>query len=233
MTDLDRFVCSSQRVFLLLGPPRVTQSRRILTNTTDPWILDVGCGNHSPRYFKTGFPGCHYVGVDQTVYSNTPDEMRMMDRFIEADLEVSELEEVPDRSFDLIVLSHVLEHLRRGLEVLRVLRRKLRDGGIFFLAFPNPESVNFPHRDGSLNFYDDPTHVTLVDESALVRLLREIGAEVVYIRTTRRPVHLCLMLGRIAAAPLLGPVMGGALWDLYGFERVVVARAGPAASPAT
>lgn len=47
-----------------------------------------------------------------------------------------ELQSIPDDSLDFIIANHVIEHLVNPLGTLRVWRRKLRDGGMLFMAFP-------------------------------------------------------------------------------------------------
>ena len=37
----------------------------------------------------------------------------------------------------------------------------LKQDGILYMAFPCEESVTFPSREGTLNFYDDPTHINI------------------------------------------------------------------------
>jgi len=41
--------------------------------------LDIGCGNHSVRYFRAQYPRSHYTGVDQSLYNNTAADVAAMD----------------------------------------------------------------------------------------------------------------------------------------------------------
>ena len=50
-----------------------------------------------------------------------------------------ELAPIPDASQDFIVANHVVEHLVDPLGTLRLWRRKLRSGGILYMAFPAPQ----------------------------------------------------------------------------------------------
>ena len=126
-------------------------------------ILDVGCGNHSPSRTKRHYPKCRYYGLDKTPHHNiSKEDLVSMEQFFEIDLsDINNLSFVPDRFFDCILFSHVIEHLENGREVIAALLHKLVKGGIIYIEFPSPKSVNFPSMKGTLNFYDDPTHIKI------------------------------------------------------------------------
>lgn len=208
----------------LMAPERVRRAIALLPPGSRYQILDVGCGRHSASLFHTVYPNASYTGMDSD-RASVESEIHLMRRFLEVDLETTEFLELSNDRFDLIVLSHVLEHLRRDpVSVLQRLVGRLAVNGLLYVAFPNKLSVNFPHRQGGLNFNDDPTHVTVVDEDRLISELKPRGVEVVYNSVTRRPCYLALMLVRILFSPITGGVTGPMLWDLYGFERVVIFR---------
>jgi hypothetical protein len=121
-------------------------------------------------------------------------------------------------------LTHVLEHLEKGVKLVEDAARKLRKGGIMYVAYPSPRSVTFPSRRGTLNFYDDPTHITIIRKDELLEVFRRSGMEVVFAGMSRSIRGLLLMLARILMSPALGGVTGPVLWDLYGFEEIAVGR---------
>ena len=98
----------------IIGPTKVVQLRRWLDPRSRVRILDLGCGNHSVRYFKAAFPHSFYVGVDRELYHTTSQEAALMDSYLRLDLEAQDLGGLPDGSFDLVVLAHLLEHLRNA-----------------------------------------------------------------------------------------------------------------------
>jgi len=207
----------------LLSPSRVRQPRRYLRGLATPRILDLGCGNHSPTFFRFGIPDCSYTGVDSSVYNNTSADLGRADRLLFLDLEQTHLEDLPNGTFDLVVTSHILEHLKRGVAMLDYAIPKLRQGGILFVAYPSPASVSFPHMKGTLNFYDDPTHVTLIGRDDLTRVVHKHGMQILDTGTSRSSIGLVIMLFRIVTSPLFGGITGPMFWDLYGFEDYLVA----------
>jgi SAM-dependent methyltransferase len=208
---------------------KFVQCRGLLASCDSPRILDVGCGNHSAILAIANFPHARFVGVDRSLYNNSNRDLQLMESYFEEDLEKTNLDSIPDRAFDLVIASHVLEHLRRGTNLLPILARKVAVGGCIYIAFPVPASVDFPvrgqkHRVGTLNFYDDPTHITVLQAEEIQRIVRECGLEVVSVGVTRTIRGLLFMWPRILLSFAGGGVNGAALWDLYGFEEVVVGR---------
>jgi ubiquinone/menaquinone biosynthesis C-methylase UbiE len=69
-----------------------------------------------------------------------------------------------DAMFDLVVASHVLEHVRDPIRFLRECARVSKPGGLISIETPSERSVmlpGFPFQHDkfmSLSFYDDPTH---------------------------------------------------------------------------
>lgn len=217
-------VCSNRLLFDLFKPDKLVRLSQWIHPDLPVRILDFGCGNHSPRYFKTQYPRCRYTGVDRDIFNNTAADMALIDDFRKVDLETWDLEDLPDGSFDLVVLAHVVEHLHRGRELVRLAATKVAAGGTIYVAHPHADSVRFPHRKDTLNFYDDPTHVTVLMDGEVAGLLRALGFVILDHGRTRLARNLALMPVKVVFSPWLGGVTGPMLWDLYGFEQYVVAR---------
>jgi 2-polyprenyl-3-methyl-5-hydroxy-6-metoxy-1,4-benzoquinol methylase len=75
-------------------------------------ILDIGCGNNSPSVTKRWFPGCHYTGADIQRYNLSGEDDAAMDAFYLLGSDSSGYAEIPDGSYDFVILNHVLEHIR-------------------------------------------------------------------------------------------------------------------------
>ena len=193
-------------------------------------LLDVGAGNHSASVTKRWFPACHYAGVDRDRnYNNDARDFAAMDEFFELDLTRLEFGAIPDASYDVVLLAHVIEHLANGDQVLRALVPKLRPGGMMVVEFPGPRSMRLPSKKGTLNFHDDATHVRVFDAREVAGILRDCGLEIVK-AGTRRDWRGILLLPVFAfrAKQQHGYVPGGVLWDLFGFADEVVAVKPPA-----
>lgn len=151
-------------------------------------VLDVGCGNGSPMLTKMLAPDCCYVGIDVANYNNPDavldyaDEYKLFtpEGFAEG---IAGLEE----EFDAVISSHNIEHCNRPKETLAAMCDKLKKGGMMYMAFPSEASADFPHRNKTLNFYDDPTHIYLPEFDDVLQSLKENGMEIVFSSKEYKP----------------------------------------------
>ena len=94
-------------------------------------ILDIGCGRgHLLNHFRN--LGCVCHGVERL--GAFPTEIRNGIHFY--DLPLKDIA-FPARSFDAVVLWHVLEHLTDPLSVLQEVERVLKPEGTLWIAVPN------------------------------------------------------------------------------------------------
>jgi SAM-dependent methyltransferase len=197
-------------------------------------LLDVGAGNHSASLAKRWFPPCYYAGIDrERGYNNDAADFAAMDEFFELDLTQLRFEAIPNRSYDVLMLAHVIEHLANGDQVLRGLVEKLRPGGIAYVEFPGPRSLTLPSKRGTLNFHDDATHVRVFTAAEVASILRDCGLDILRAGTRRDPLGILLTpVHAWKSKRVHGYVPGGVFWDLFGFADQVLARRPPVAGSA-
>lgn len=191
-------------------------------------VLDVGCGNNSPRDAKILRPDLAYTGLDVEDY-NQCDSIRYADEYVLVPpVDFARTIGAQAGRMDAVVSSHNLEHCDDPAAVLCAMVTALRPGGCLYLAFPCEESVNFPRRRGTLNFFDDATHKDVPRWTTVLETLQANGIRVMFARRRYRP-SLLAAIGILLEplARLLGRNMPmGTTWALYGFESVVWARRG-------
>ena len=196
-------------------------------------ILDVGCGNHSPSRVRALFPDCRYEGVDRENWNRDQRDADCMDRYFPLDLDVVDLTGVLDReAYDVVLCSHVLEHLRDPGRVVADLGASVRPGGWMYVETPSSRSLNLPSAQkgwfgfrGCLNFRDDDTHRDVVDLPTIRNRFIEAGWSVNGPRIARS-------LRRIVGLPVLalgcllvkGFMPASILWDVTGFAECLEAR---------
>lgn len=140
-------------------------------------ILDVGCGNKSPQNTKKFFPLSKYYGIDRyDVFKGIDYKSINIEKFWNIDLEKSDLSELPNDFFDVIIMSHVIEHLKNGNEILSKLSQKLKQKGLFYIEFPSYHTSLLPSmkkKGITFNFYDDKTHLKLYRKNEIIKSLRK------------------------------------------------------------
>jgi SAM-dependent methyltransferase len=189
-------------------------------------LLDIGAGNHSASKTKWLFPNCTYYGVDLNKdYYNDEKDFASMEGFFEMDLTKLQFQNVPDNNFDAISMVHVIEHLHNGDLVVEKLLSKLNGGGRIYIEYPGSKSTKLPSMNGTLNFYDDDTHVRVYSVKEIETILRANGFTILGSGTRRNIYYLLSMPFRILGHWLSGSKLkGNIFWDLLGFAEYVIAK---------
>jgi SAM-dependent methyltransferase len=189
-------------------------------------MLDIGAGNHSATRTLAWFPACRYTGLDRDrTYHNDPADFARMEAFHEIDLTTLEFDAIPHAAFDVVMMAHVVEHLPNADAVVTALCSKVAPGGLFCLEFPSQRSLSLPSMRGTLNFWDDETHVRAWTREEMMAALESGGLRVLRSRRRRDLFRLLGTPVRVVYSLLRhGWVPGSAFWDLLGFADEVVAE---------
>jgi len=189
-------------------------------------ILDVGSGNHSASKTKRLFPNCEYHGIDlQKDFNNDEKDYAAMSEFYEMDLTRLAFDNIPDNYFDYIRMAHVIEHLPNGDKVIAGLLPKLKKKGYIYIEYPGEKSTKLPSMEGTLNFYDDPTHVRIYAVPEISNLLKTHQLKILSSGTRRNWAFLMLMPFSITGNLIRGKKpQGNMFWDLLGFAEFVLAQ---------
>lgn len=187
-------------------------------------LLDVGCGNNSPFWVKVRRPDILYTGLDIGDYKQRFATSRWADRYI-----ITTSEKFADEiahfqnCFDAVISSHNLEHCDEPDRTLKAMLHAVKKGGRFYLSFPCEESVSFPKRKGTLNFYDDKSHLNRLDFKDTIHSIKAEGFTIDYAVKRSRPLFLFLIgfLFEPIAWVFSCNLPAGATWALYGFESVI------------
>jgi SAM-dependent methyltransferase len=187
-------------------------------------ILDTGCGTNSPVRAKEQRPDIHYIGLDVADYNHVSPPQDHADRYIVVLPQdyAAEIEKLRGQC-DAIISSHNLEHCLEPERVLAAMCGALHGGGRLYLTFPCEESVAFPKRAGTLNFYDDPTHKQVPNYRNVLDILMGNGMRIDYSRKRHRPAILFLVGLLLEPISILTrrTMPGLSTWALYGFESVI------------
>jgi len=188
----DRVNAPLERVlgFLLAasGPLRELARRSTmgLTGAQRGELLDVGCGDGS--YLRSMRElGWSVSGVERDSRAAEAAARGLGTDRVFPDLERAGA--ARPEGYDVITLSHVIEHLLEPAEVLQSCRERLRPGGLLVIATPNWESRAHAHFGRSWLHLDPPRHVQIYRSSTLSKIVEEAGFQVQEIETPSSSAH--------------------------------------------
>lgn len=140
-------------------------------------LLDIGC--------SSGF----FLGMAKAQqWSTFGIELNKVERNIAATkghvIWSNPLEELSiDRSFDVITMWDVFEHIKNGYEYMHLIRKILSPQGVFFLQIPNVKSFAARVLWEKCNMFDGIEHVNLYAPRTIQLLAERAGFKVVSMRS--------------------------------------------------
>jgi len=135
-------------------------------------ILDIGCGDGSFAKFckKLGFK--NYQGVDVCSEVITANKKEYPSYIFEC-IDINDFFSKNNQQFDIIFMSHVLEHfeIELGRKLINEIYLHLSGGSLFLNIMPNASALFF----ASMTRYNDITHKTLYTETSFGQIANSIG----------------------------------------------------------
>ncbi len=163
-------------------------------------LLDVGCGNG--RYLAQ----MRALGWAVTGVEVDPIAAAQARTHFGLTVHTGTLNDVgfPPNSFDVVTISHVIEHVDDPLGLLRESLRVLRPGGRVVITTPN--SVSLGHRwfGAAWRGLEPPRHLMIFSPHALDRLVRQTGFQRVKLQTSGRLARSIYAASRINQARVRG-----------------------------
>ena len=124
----------------------------------------------------------------------------------------------------MIILNHIIEHTQQGLKLIKICGKYLANGGLIYIEWPSTRSIYLPSLRGTLNFFDDKTHIRLYSIHEVINVL--IGGEISVIKAGKRCniYSIMLMIPRLIQSTLTSKSPAGAFWDILGFADFVLGQ---------
>jgi SAM-dependent methyltransferase len=138
-----------------------------------PRLLDLGFGRGYILRLARAY-GFEAYGVDSSRFLVDQLRPEFGDRLHFA---AAGAEPIPWDSFDVIVMSHVAEHLADPVSVLRDIRARLNPGGILYVAVPDLGALQFRLFGKHWEVVNPLVHFQYFNEASLSRLLTDCGFE--------------------------------------------------------
>ena len=133
-------------------------------------LLDFGCGDGLFLGVAKAM-GADATGIDVSAsrtHAARSDGLRILP-------DLATLDGEGGAPLDAVVLSQVLEHVADPLALLRALRRRLRDGGILFVAVPNAHGVSIPRNFHEFTLVQPIEHMNAFSPATLRNIGRRAG----------------------------------------------------------
>ena len=211
-----------ERIVMFLKPRGRNNFLRMLPRNAK--LLDVGCGNHSPENTKRIRSDLYYVGIDVGDYNTDELSKKLADEYIITTGEdfANTIKNLP-HEFDAAVSWHNLEHCNKPMETIDAICSRLKTGGRLYMGFPSEQSVIFPSRKGTLNFYDDETHQYVpVFKDVIKRLVKDNRMFIDFVAQNHQPIFY--RAAGIFIDRIITDRNTKFTWPHYGFETVIWAH---------
>lgn len=133
-------------------------------------MLDIGCGVGD--FLHTAEQrGWKCMGVEPSEDATTIAKKR-----IKAEITSSEdLEQIPDETFDVITMWHVLEHIDNLQWQISQLQRLIKKDGRIVIAVPNYKSYDAKYYKDKWAAYDVPRHLNHFKKETIVKIFKDNG----------------------------------------------------------
>lgn len=137
-------------------------------------LLDIGCGVGDFLHIAEN-KGWQCTGIEPSEEAREIARQR-----IKGDLLYSEdLEQLPDQSFDLITMWHVLEHVDDLKWQVAQLQRLIKPNGRIVIAVPNYRSYDGRFYNAFWAAYDVPRHLNHFNKTVLTKIFKTSGLSLV------------------------------------------------------
>ncbi|MBL7196619.1 MAG: class I SAM-dependent methyltransferase [Candidatus Omnitrophica bacterium] len=158
-------------------------------------ILDIGFGDGNILML---FKGNRIFGLETSQVAIEKFKKSINKRsFLGIELKESSNNKLPflDKSMDIVILSHILEHVEDPNFLLQETRRILKDKGFLFLLLPINE-----------RFYKHPGHFSVWDRKKTYRILKTHKFDIKYYDENGNFEHITDLIMNIRNIFLVGPI---------------------------
>lgn len=184
-------------------------------------VLDLGCGDGQiQKSIKRYRPDLKFISVDKYDFSREV----TFETFFEVDISTKVLP-IADDSVDAVFCVHVLDHIMFYDLVLSEIKRVLKSSGCIYIEVPSTRSLYLPSfgmlkGPGTINFYDDPTHIRPFTRHSLCRIGKRIDIKQLRTGFARNWTY-CLLAPAIILYSLIKrdrQMFGIVLWNIVGWS---------------
>lgn len=144
---------------------------KYLQNSKPGKIVDIGCGlgwflsSLNSKWDKYGIDISDFAIKNASKYCKAT----------RIDVEEFVKKKSNKSKFNYVIFSHVVEHLKNPIFVLKKIRQLLKKDGVLLIETPNFDSAAYRLFNNKFRLLDDPTHISLFTLDSMTRALRDNG----------------------------------------------------------
>jgi 2-polyprenyl-3-methyl-5-hydroxy-6-metoxy-1,4-benzoquinol methylase len=178
------------KLYHLIRTRSIVKKERLITSlAAQKTVLDVGCGT------ADFLAHCHKKGWSVTGVE--PDEPARNLAYTNHKLKIHDLKDLtklPEASFDVITMWHVLEHVYHLNKDIEHLKNLLRPGGHLVIAVPNCSSHDADYYKEDWAALDLPIHLYHFTPNDIKQLSTNLGLQLVQILPMKYDAYYISML---------------------------------------
>lgn len=160
--------------------------------TKDKFLVDIGCGR---GYFldEARKRNWRAEGVDfsKTAISYARKVLKLSVRKLDI------LSNNIDEKYPLITLNQVIEHIDQPSDIIKSLRRLLKDKGLLYIATPNFSSLSEKMNKIEFDYYIPPEHLCMFNINSITELLESNGFKILYSKTWSYPTEFAGIIKKL------------------------------------
>lgn len=135
-------------------------------------MLDIGCGVGDSLHTAEQ-NGWNCMGVEPSEDAKAIARKRIKAEIVNSE----ELEQLPNETFDVITMWHVLEHVDNLKWQIAQLQRLIKKEGRIVIAVPNYKSYDAKYYKDKWAAYDVPRHLNHFNKDTIVKIFKTNGLE--------------------------------------------------------
>jgi len=152
-------------------------------------LLDFGCGVGDFLHFAQQ-KGYDISGADVSADARQFSTAKLGKKIMRPD----EVFALPDASFDIITMWHVLEHISNLKRQVSELNRLLANGGRLIVALPNYQSYDAQYYKDKWAAYDVPRHLNHFNQATLEKIFSSTPLRLVSVKPLKWDAYYISMM---------------------------------------
>ena len=175
-------------LYLLARKRTLKAKRKIIEfNSNGKTVLDFGCG--TGEFLKEmNIYGYETFGVEPSTIAREKASQQQAGKIFH------DQSELPEQTFDVITLWHVLEHVHNLNEALQKFQKILSHSGTIFIAVPNLKSEDAQYYKSYWAAYDVPRHLWHFSATNMKTILEKNGFKLLRILPMKLDAYYVSML---------------------------------------